>query len=110
MPSRRPRLASPGASASYVSNDPIADATPFIATLKDRDGMAIPGAWISVRLEGGGLLRPEGAYDAQAFTFQRTDQSGVVQFTWLPGKGSIPSPVTLTASAATSGALVLRRL
>ena len=82
----------------------------FIVTLKSENGLAIEATWISVHLDGSGLLRPEGAYDAQGFAFQRTDESGVIQFTWLPGKGASPGPIRLTASAATSGSLTVRRL
>ncbi len=110
MTNRRPRLQQPGASAIYESDEAMASPTSFITTLKSADGLAIPTAWVSVHLDGSGLLRPEGAYDAKTFTFQRTDESGVVQFTWLPGKGATPGPITLRASAATTGALTIRRL
>lgn len=82
----------------------------FIVTLKDESGLGLGGCWVSVHLDGSGLLRPEGAYDAKTFTFQRTDDLGVVQFTWLPGKGAPPGPIALHVSAATSGRLVVRQL
>ncbi len=109
MPSRRPRL-QPGASASYASPDALSAPTRFIVTLKSEEGLGIEAAWVSVRLDGSGLLRPEGARDAQRFTFQRTDESGTVAFTWLPGSGAPPAPVRLSASAATNGRLAIRRL
>lgn len=84
--------------------------TSFIATLKRADGLAVEGAWVSVHLDGSGLLRPEGAYDAKTFTFQRTDESGVIQFMWLPGKGAPPGPIGLRLSTATAGRLTIRRL
>ncbi len=107
MSSQPSRLGAPG---TYESGEAMAVATCFIATLKRADGVAVPGAWVSVHLDGSGLLRPEGAYDAKTFTFQRTDESGVVQFTWLPGKGAPPGPIALRASAATAGSLTIRRL
>ena len=95
---------------TYRSGAPMAVATRFIVTLKRNDGLAAAGSWVSVHLEGSGLLRPEGAYDAKTFTFQRTDESGVAQFAWLPGKGATPGRIELRASTATRGSLTIRRL
>lgn len=110
MPSQRTRPLPPGALATYESGEAMATPTSFIVTLKDEMGMAIPAVWVSVHLEGSGLLRPEGAHDSQRFTFQRTDESGVVQFMWLPGLGTPPGPISLQASTARGGSLVIRRL
>lgn len=87
MTQRASSRPTPGANTSYQSMDAMSAAARFIVTLKSRDGLAVVGAWVSVHLEGSGLLRPEGAYDAKTFTFQRTNESGVIQFTWLPGQG-----------------------
>ncbi len=110
MPTRHPRPHPPGVFAQYASGEPLRANTAFIAILKTMDGMAVAGAWVNVRLDGGGFLRPDGAYDMQAFTFQRTDESGVIQFTWVPGTGAVVGPISLLASAATAGQLAIRRL
>ncbi|MCA9849895.1 MAG: hypothetical protein KC461_04525 [Dehalococcoidia bacterium] len=109
MASRRPRRPA-GAFASYASPDALESPARFIATLKSEDGLAVAGAWVSIHLHGPGLLRPEGAYDGRGFTFQQTDDSGVLAFTWLPAHRSTDGPIRIGASSASPGNLRLRRL